>query len=185
MSQVNRNYDYLIKIDGLTVWERLRVIRNFLTDRKQALAVAELHKRKWESTKDSMDTWAQQEEEILNSNREELIQDCKDEIRFLEVFEARLSEEAEKERIPGKTDREMYEINFARESQERAVLKVKSEMYSIGHISPTTMESIMKDKVVVNRLVEEEILKPEILQVIYRNEPKMLTMSGDLNIGGS
>lgn len=183
MSQVNRNYDYLIKVDGLTVWERLRVIRNFLTDRKQALAVAQLHKRKWEATKDSMDQWEREEQEILNSNRDSLIQDCIDEIEFLEVFERRLSEEAEKERIPGKTDREMYEINFAKESQERAILKVKSELYSIGHISPSTMEHVIKDRSVLGRLVDEGVLKEDILKVLSSNQPKMLSMTDTLMIG--
>lgn len=185
MSQVNRNYDYLIKVDGLTVWERLRVIRNFLTDRRQALAIAELHKRKWEATKDSLDVWEREEEEIVQSNREDLIQDCRDEIRFLELFETRLVEEAEKERVPGKSDREMYELNFAKEAQERLVLKVKSEVYSIGHISPLTMESVVKDRNVLSRLVDENILKPEIIQTLSYNQPEMLSLADGLKIGES
>ena len=33
MSQQNHNASYLFEIDGLTTWERLRVVRNFLEDR--------------------------------------------------------------------------------------------------------------------------------------------------------
>jgi len=183
MSQVNRNYDYLMSVDGLTVWERLRVIRNFLTDRKQALRIAELHQRKWEATKDTLDPWEREEQEILNSNRDDLIQDCRDEIAFLEHFERRLAEEAEKERIPGKSDREMYEINFAKEAQERLIFKVKSEMFSIGQITPTTMISVMRDKEVVNRLVGEGILRQDIIPALYNNQPKMLSLTNDS--GGS
>lgn len=176
MSQVNRNYDYIFKVDGLTVWERLRVIRNFLVDRKQALAVAELHQRKWETTKDTLDPWEREEQEILNGNKEDLIQDCRDEIAFLELFEVRLAEEAEKERVPGKTDREMYELNFAKEAQEQLILKVKSEMFSIGHISPDTMTSLVRDRKVVERLVCEGILTENIIPAIYDSQPKMLAL---------
>lgn len=42
MSQVNHNYSYVFEIDGHTPWERLRVVRNFITDRRKALALAEL-----------------------------------------------------------------------------------------------------------------------------------------------
>lgn len=41
MSQVNHNYSYVYEIDGNTPWERLRIVRNFITDRTKALALAE------------------------------------------------------------------------------------------------------------------------------------------------
>ena len=42
MSQQNHNVNYLYTVDGITVWERLRVTRNFLLDRQTALKIAGL-----------------------------------------------------------------------------------------------------------------------------------------------
>lgn len=152
MSQVNHNYDYLTVVDGHTVWERLRVIRNFLTDRRKALKIARLHQEKFEATKESMDEWERREAEILNEDQESLIQDCIDEITFLEKFESLLMVEAEKERVPGKSDREMYEINYVKESQTRLINLAKSEMIAVGHVNPDTMRQIMRDPIVADRL---------------------------------
>jgi len=166
MAQVNHNYDYLTVVDGQTVWERLRVIRSFLTERRQALKIANLGKEKFEATKDTMDEWDRREAEIMNENQDSLIQDCVDEIAFLEDFESKLAEEAEKERVVGKSDREMYEINFPKESRVRLVNRTKSEMLSVGHITPETMSMIMRDTSVLPALVEAKILSPEAQNAI-------------------
>lgn len=171
MAQVNHNYDYLTVVDGHTVWERLRVIRNFLLDRRKALKIANMSKEKFEATKDSMDKWDRAEAEIMNEDQDELIQDCVDEIAFLEELENVLKIEAEKERVEGKSDREMYEINFAKESRVRLVHKVQSEMLSVGHISPDTMRSVMRDKSVVNRLVELKLMGEDAPLLINNGKP--------------
>ena len=173
MAQVNHNYDYVTVVDGHTVWERLRVIRNFLTDRRKALKLARLAQEKFEATKDSMDEWELREAEIMNEDQESLIQDCVDEIEFLEQFESMLATEAEKERIPGKSDREMYELNYAKEAQVRLINTVKSEMLSVGHISSETMRGIMRDPVVTNRLAEIGLIGQDAPELIGMDKPEV------------
>ena len=173
MAQVNHNYDYVTVVDGHTVWERLRVIRNFLTDRRKALKLARLAQEKFEATKDSMDEWERREAEIMNEDQENLIQDCVDEIEFLEQFESMLATEAEKERIPGKSDREMYELNYAKEAQVRLVEYVKSEMLSVGHISPETMRSVMRDTNVITQLVDMQLLGEQAPELIGMRKPQV------------
>lgn len=179
MSQVNHNYDYLTVVDGHTVWERLRVIRNFLTDRRKALKIARLSQEKFEATKDTMVIWERREAEILNEDQDDLIQDCVDEISFLEQFEAMLAIEAEKERIPGKSDREMYELNFPKEAQVRLVDKVKSEMLSVGHISPDTMRSVMRDPIVTTKLAQLGLIGQDAPALIGADKPAVQLLLED------
>ena len=46
MSRVNHNAQYIYDLEGETVWEKLRVIRNQLSQRKLAYKLAELNKEK-------------------------------------------------------------------------------------------------------------------------------------------
>lgn len=158
MSQVNHNYSYVTEVDGLTVWERLRVIRNFLTDRRQALALAEMNLEKKEEEVANGDKWAKREWEIFKPQQLDLIEDCKAEIKFLEEFEAKLAVEAEPSRIPNKTDREMYELNFPLEARARLKAKAVSEIMTIGAPSPDTMRSLYRDTAVMEELAEKGLI---------------------------
>jgi hypothetical protein len=173
MSQVNHNYDYIYAVDGFTAWERLRVIRNFLNDRRKALRIARLSQEKFEATKATMDEWDLKEAEILNEDQESLIQDCVDEIEFLEKFEAELVSLAEQERIPGKSDREMYELNFAKEARTRLAFKANSEIVSVGHVSPETMRAVLRDQQVVQLLLDQGVINPEALPLFERSTPQL------------
>ena len=187
MSQVNHNYAYIRDVDGLTTWERLRVIRGFLTERRQALAVAQLGKRKFETTKHTMDVWDREQAEIQNSNLDDLLQDCIDEIAFLESYEARLTVEAEQERIPGKTDREMYEINWVKESRARLMEDIRAQVLTRGTIEPQTMKTLMKEPVVLDEaialgLVNQqmlEMIKPDTFATLSNKSPLLLELETD------
>lgn len=189
MSQVNHNYSYIFEVDGHTVWERLRIIRNFLTERRKALALAELNQSNTEEkisrftgriafTEAQLDEHSGLEGElsyfeleeklhalkyeraqlvIETSDLPDLTQDCRDEIDFLETFEARLMVEAEKERVPGKTDREMYEINFPKEGRTRLFKKATAEIAAHGRLSPDTIHYLRKDQVVLQQIVDVRI----------------------------
>lgn len=174
MAQVNHNYAYVRDVDGQTVWERLRVIRNFLTDRRKALKVTLLSKEKFEVQKETMDKWERKEAEILNEDQDELIQDCIDEIAFLEEFEALLMIEAEKERVPGKTDREMYEINWVKESRVRLLEEVRAQVISLGHVNTETMKTLMREPEVVGESIRLGLIRPEAVNMISESNPKLL-----------
>lgn len=163
MSRVNRNANYIFDIDGETVWERLRVIRNFLQDRRLALQIAELNNEKAEAL--SKESFEYREYMIMKPQQDEIIQDCKDEIFFLEEFEARLIEEAEKVRLPNTTDREMYELNFALEHKIKLVKKAQSEFLSMGRLPPDTIISLGRNKEAAKACVTLGILSENALQL--------------------
>lgn len=183
MSQVNHNASYLYDVDGLTVWERLRVVRNFLTDRRQALALANLELEKKEAKMASLseDSFEYREMLIFKPQSIDLIDDCEREIKFLEDFESRLLEEAEKTRIPGKTDKEMYELNFFEEHKRRIVLDVQSEVAISGGIGPQTMKALLRNREAMIDVIRLGLLKPNILQlpnIISSNSKETLKLMG-------
>lgn len=209
MSQVNHNYSYVFEIDGHTPWERLRVVRNFMSDRRKALALTELaqtsakNKRGYQLT-DVIDRHEEialmqvihnddfgvtptdsngkleairsirkirkleadlqelhdeiERTEIELQDHVALTQDCRDEVAFLEVFESKLVKVCEKTRVAGKSDREMYEINFPEEARTRLFLRCVNEQLSHGTLTSDTLHYLRRDPEVVTRLLERKIL---------------------------
>lgn len=156
MAQVNRNLDYLITTDGLTVWEKLRNTRNFLDDRIRALKKLEARKKFF--NKDNLTDLELADYEIDKEFNEGLEEDCRNEIQFLEKLEKALSEEAEKTRVPGASDKEMYEINFTEEKIQRELLTIKAEVLATGRISPQTAEKLIKNPVTISRAIDLKLL---------------------------
>lgn len=196
MSQVNHNYSHIFETDGHTPWEKLRVMRNFLTDRQKALKIAELSQEKFADKlrtmldkkallqrkelklQQTIDAFVNNDEdaldleiELLDLQKEirdmdydirqteaemqdhpDLTQDCRDEIRFLESFISRLMVECEKTRVPGKSDREMYEINFPEEARARLTMRCVNEFMAHGGLTADTLHYVRRDPVVQERL---------------------------------
>ena len=180
MAQQNHNAAYLTVVDGITVWERLRVIRNFLTDRRTALKLAEMNQRKnSEKLSDpEVDKWEKEEIEIYQEQSEQLIKEAKAEIGFLEKLEAELAKEAEKTRIGGKSDDEMYEINYFEELVQIQLLEVQSEMMAVGHVSPNTMKTLIKNPRTMERVVELGILNEQILRLLNGSQASQISLIG-------
>lgn len=164
MSQLNRNLNYLTVVDGVTPWEKLRVIRNFLRDRRIAFEIAKLNVEKSEATLDK-NSWQWKEHLIMLPQILGNIEDAKREIKFLEEIEQRLIPIAEAERIPGKTDEEMYEINYVKECAEKLAFEATAERASVGYITTGTMKQIICNPVALQRVIELKLLVPEALQM--------------------
>lgn len=164
MARVNHNANYIYDVDGETVWEKLRVIRAMLDDRRRAYQhsllgmeeAKELDKNSWEYKKHAID------EEFQKG----LIQDAKNEIKFLEEFELYLASEAEKTRIVGKTDDEMYEINFFHEMEVRLVRMAQAQIASCGRINDELMLRLMKNKSALKICVQQGLLNSDIQKFI-------------------
>lgn len=168
MSKVNQEATYIFDVDGETVWERLRCIRNFLEQRRLAYNVNKLAEEKALATMEK-DSWEFKEYLIHKEFNADLMEDCELEIKFLEEFEAKLAAEAEKTRIFGKTDKEMYDINYFEEHKLRLIKTAQSQFVSTGRIEAGTLLRLIKCKpalemaIQLNLLVEEAI--PFISQV--------------------
>ena len=174
MGQVNRNINYLTAVDGITPWERLRITRNFLGDRRMALKTAELSLEKAEATIDK-NSFEWREYEIMRPLTLSNIEDCKREIAFLESLEAELQVLAEQERIPGKTDEEMYEINFAKETIQVMVLEAKAQYAAVGHLSPELMQRLLRNQAALGAVVETGILNESVLTLADKSLEKIET----------
>lgn len=168
MSRVNHNANYMFDVDGETVWEKLRTIRGMLDDRRRAYQHAQLNSeiqgkriekedpqsfeyRKWLIDKDFSDS---------------LIVDCKNEIKFLEAFETFLLSEAEKTRIPGKTDDEMYEINYFYEMETRLARKAQAQIMTRGVLDEELMLRLMKNRPALDICIKQGLLSAQVADVI-------------------
>ena len=87
----------------------------------------------------------------------------------MEKFESYLSSEAEKTRIAGKTDDEMFEINFFEELKTRLVRKAQAQIISTGRIQEDTLLRIMKNKTALNTCIEQGLLTNDIVNVVDTN----------------
>lgn len=176
MSQVNHFAAYIYEVDGLTPWEKLRNIRNFLEDRRHAYLVNKDALEKLDENPQTPTEIELHEFELARSKS--LMEDCEIEIEFLEKAEKELMEQCEKTRVEGKTDKEMYEINFYEEMTARNVLKAKSEIASLGHMTPTTMEAVIRHKPTALALNNLGFITDKVLELSYsgaeQHHPKLL-----------
>jgi hypothetical protein len=161
---MNRNAQYIYEVDGETVWEKLRVIRGMLQSRKNALAIANLSREDFLSRTDT-DTIAYKKDLVGIPDLENNIKDCENEIEFLTEFESYLSKEAEKTRIPGKTDDEMYEINFYLELQTRLVRRAQAQIVSLGRIEVETLQRILKNPSALKVCIDTGLLTDEVFKL--------------------
>jgi len=155
-SQVNSQFAYLNLINGETVWERLRIVRNFIEDRKIAkkLQTTQLIKHQafqlkvQEAVEGSAKLFAQAELEEFEAHAEQQedgYNKLDAELAFLLKYEAALAQSAEQTRVAGKTDDEMYQINMGTEVYLRNLKKIEVEQVSraLG-ISQATAEEAMR-----------------------------------------
>jgi len=162
MARVNHNANYIYDVDGETVWEKLRVIRSLLDDRKRAYQIALLSREKIFEINSY-----EHKKHLINKEFEEgLIQDCANEVKFLTEFEAYLTTEAEKTRIEGKTDDEMYEINYFHEMEVRLVRKAQAQIASCGQLTEELMLRLMKNKNALQICVQQGLLTKDIMNFV-------------------
>ena len=168
MGRVNHNAQYIYDFQGETPWEKLRAIRAQLKQRKVALEMANLNKEKNE-TKLDKSSFEYKEYLINLPTIDENIQDCINEIEFLTDFEKALAEEAEKTRISGKTDDEMYEINFFHELDLRLLRAAQSQILSTGRVSEETASRLLKNKSALQLCINQGLLSENAMQIAGNN----------------
>ena len=162
MSRQNHNVNYLYDTDGETVWEKLRVIRTMLEGRRLARDLAILTD---EEKKETLieDSFEHKKYLLYKPQNDTLLRECCDEIKFLEEFESWLANEAEKTRIAGKTDDEMYEINFYEEIKIRLVKRAQAQYIATGRVEADTLQRIIKNKSALQLAISTGILNKDAL----------------------
>lgn len=181
MSQLNRNAAYIYDVDGDTVWERLRCVRTFLQDREKSLKLAELSLSELLEKIETGKGYEKAKNEIEADYYKPLMQDCINEISFLKKMEAVLLKEAEKTRLPGKTDEEMYEINFFHEHTTRIVNEAIAEVACTNSVSPMTMKRMLRNREALKACIAKGILNENVLEFISPCEPVKVIEEGKIN----
>lgn len=137
-SQVNSQFAYINLINGETVWERLRIVRNFIEDRKIAKKLQTTQDKKRlgflakiaEAKTESERIFAEVELEEFDAHQEQQEDGYRKldaELEFLLRYEIELALIAEQSRVLGKTDDEMYQINMGTEVVMRNMRKIETE----------------------------------------------------------
>lgn len=160
MSQVNRNSAYLFEVDGFTVWEKLKNIRDFLGDRERALAISKiaLEESDAEMSEGLMSRFDKRRAEVLRPHTVDIIDDCEREVSFLRELESRLAVEADKTRIKGKSDKDMYEINHFEEYTQKLLHRAQAETLANGRVSTDTMKYLLRDGYSLQRCIDSGIV---------------------------
>lgn len=164
-SQVNSEFAYINLINGETVWERLRIVRNFLEDRNAAKGMksaTELKRRAIlaridEAEKESVRLDAEAElveYDAMQAQQQDGYVKLDAELAFLIEYERELALAAEKTRITSKTDDEMYQLNMATEVYMRNIRKIEMEQVArtMG-ISEATVAEAMRIPVMRKQLL--------------------------------
>jgi predicted RNase H-like nuclease (RuvC/YqgF family) len=177
---MNHNAAYVYSVDGVTIWERLRVIRGFLSGREKALMLAELSLEEIDyKIETSKNEFHKRKLKIEIPDLLDNIQYAKEEISFLKEMESNLAINAEVSRIYGKTDREMYELNFFLELETRIVNKAKAEILSDGRVSSTTLIEISKCPKAMLELEKSNLIQNGVLLLETFNDNKQVKLLTD------
>lgn len=194
MSQLNRNANYLYTIDGNTVWERLRVVRNFIVDRKLAIQVNELGIQKLEAKKEhyeknkaeySIDeSYAVQELLLFEPQQQSNLADARRELVFLEDLEKTLVVDAEPLRISGTTDEQMYEINYFEELIQIHLLEVRAQLSTMGTLTSEMMRTLIRNKPTLDRAIKIGLIDKGIQEKVgllpSNNIPEKVKLISDI-----
>ena len=181
-SQVNHNAAYIYSVEGLTVWERLRVIRNFLEDRRLALALGEVGlleaQYKLSIIKDEIEfDFENTKYKIMLPQQMDALNKCKSEVKFLETLEKELIALAEPLRVAGKTDDEMYEINYYNELVAINVREAHADMVAYGRLAQDTVKRLLKCPPALDALATQGLInKNEILALVSHESTNNLNL---------
>jgi hypothetical protein len=167
MARVNHNANYLYDVDGETVWEKLRTIRGMLNERRMSYKISFLNYEENEKKYQEDTSSFEYKKWLINKEfQKELLIDCNNEIQFLETFESFLAKEAEKTRILGKTDDEMYEINFFHEMEVRLVRRAQAQIISNGRLSDELVMRLMKNKNALNICIQLGFITDKVVELV-------------------
>jgi len=175
-SQTNHNAAYLYSVDGLTPWEKLRVIRNFLTQHQQNLKLSELNFEKATYKISQLDDsilsdFKRREFEITKAESLDVNQKCRNEIKFLIDLEKQLVQLTEPTRLEGKSDDEMYEINYYNELSTHIVRNCHADILTQGVISSNNMKELLRCPPALQVLSDQGILNlPEVNALLTYND---------------
>jgi hypothetical protein len=177
MARVNHNANYLFDVEGETVWEKLRVTRNLLQDREIAFSLSLLEN---ETIYNKLEPNSIEYKKYLIKKplHDQNLKDCEEEIKFLQEYQQFLAAEAEKSRIPGKTDDEMYEINFYDELKFKLARKAQAQIISYGRLQDDLMCRLLKHEDALKLCISEGILSSEVLSIAFSPalpKPNLLT----------
>jgi len=178
-SKVNSEFAYITVVNGLTPWERIRTIRNFIEDRTIALTIKDTISVKVDAAKAELEAWEYEmsrddigtkdkllakakylealakrmENEAFAAQQKDGYDKLDEELAFLIKYEKELANICENTRLPGKTDSEMYELNKPLEDLMRHTKAVEVDILSkVLQLSRDVVENGIKNPLFYNKM---------------------------------
>lgn len=182
-TRLNTEFNYRYVVLGDTPWARLKTIKEFLNDRKRALATEKIVELKYKAKQAELEYAKENNEpkhkiieleiEILEremsiESEREAIALCKKEVEVLEKLLKELYEIVEPTRIEGYSDDDMFELNSANEYTAMIAKDIQSEIIATGRPSASKIRNAMTNPYTWNALKKIGII-PEDLKVLQTN----------------
>ncbi|MDP3955825.1 MAG: hypothetical protein Q8Q18_01095 [bacterium] len=172
-SKLNSEFNYRYQVQGETIWEKIKTLKNFLVGRKRAVALEEVQMLKTKAKISKLEYLKKNgglEHEILEleadiievKSFEEDQKECWDlnrqEIDIIEKLLGEAYEIAEKTRIPEYTDEQMFEANAANEFTAMIGKEIYAEIIANGRPSPAKVRNAMSNPITWDALTKAGLI---------------------------
>lgn len=183
-SRVNHEANYLYSIDAITPWEKMRVIRNFLLERTEQLETIKLdlqlaeYKIKILASSEKFEDQIESKKLTLNlPTIMDIIQKTTEEVAFLRKYHDKLKIDCEPTRVIGKTDEEMFELNYEAELTQKYIQMLKSDLIAYGRPSTEVTKALLKMPPLFDECVRIGIVSKDALRIGTSEQQNLLESS--------
>lgn len=201
-SKLNSEFNYRTQVQGETVWEKIKTIKNFLEGRIRAEGLEEVGNKKYQAkvakleylkelqnvTSDNLEKLKLKSEileleaDILELDGMKVAADeayelNKLEVQFLKNYLEELYTIAEPTRIAGYTDEQMFEANAVNEFTVMIAKEIQAEIIATGHPSPAKIRNAMSSVVTWNACKQIGLIPENIPLLVGNDDPNEIKLS--------
>lgn len=191
-SKLNSEFNYRYQVIGETIWEKIKTLKGFLVGRKRAAVLEEVQllktKAKISKLQYLKDTGGPEHEMLeleaniletrsFEEDQAEAWELNRQEIAILERLLKEAYEIAEKTRIPGYSDEEMFEANAANEFTAMIGKDIYAEIIANGRPSPAKVRNAMSNPVTWSALTKAGLIPAGNAILACSDDPRRVEVS--------
>jgi len=192
MSKLNSEFNYRYQVAGETVWAKIQTLQGFLGGRKRAAVLEDVASLKYQAKLAELEhlkdigalphlilnlTAEIIELESFHEVQRESFRQNEDEIACLERLLKEYYDIAEKTRIPGYTDEQMFEANAANEFTAVIGREIQAEIIANGRPSPAKLHNAMSNPFTFKALQDAGLIPKEFVQHVPNNDPLHISLT--------
>jgi hypothetical protein len=192
MSKLNSEFNYRYQVAGETVWAKIQTLQGFLGGRKRAAVLEDVAGLKYQAKLAELQhlkdigglphlilnlTAEIIELESFHEVQRESFRQNEEEIACLERLLAEYYEIAEKTRIPGYTDEQMFEANAANEFTAVIGREIQAEIIANGRPSPAKLHNAMSNPFTFKALQDAGLIPKEFALITPNNDPLHISLT--------